>query len=164
MPVWPPDMSAILYGRISNPDWKVSWYDANYLTILFETSPSFAYGRLEPLAYLRQLTDMYNCLADDQVHDSQKRAEAAIMLAVKSQVGPEFLNKLPLGIAAPLMEAARTCQLSPPGDWPIAAYKAIGRSDLAASANHAPDILFNDGYHAMKYYIVCSLLLHVGIF
>jgi anaphase-promoting complex subunit 1 len=152
-------MSAILYGRISNPDWKVPWYDARHLTLLFGIRPSFAYGYLEPLSYLCQLTTIYACLADSQVHDSQKRAENAIISAVKSHVGPEFLNKLPLGIAAPLMEAARTCQLSPPADWPIAAYKAIGRNDLAASANHAPDMLFNDGYRAMKYYTVCTIVL-----
>lgn len=156
IPVWPPDISAILYGRISNPDWKVPWHDTHNLTIRFEITPSFAYGRLEPLTYLRQLTALYKCLADNKVEESQKRAENAIHLMVTSNMGLEFLNNLPLGIAAPLREAARTCQLSPPGDWPLAAYRAIGRNDLAACASDAPDMLFSDGYRPVKDFIVSS--------
>lgn len=73
---------------------------------------------------------------------------------VMSRLGPEFLDRLPLGIAAPLREAARTCQLAPPGDWPLTAYRAIGRNDLAASASDAPDLLYSDGYKPVKDFIV----------
>jgi anaphase-promoting complex subunit 1 len=156
IPVWPPDMTAVLYGRISNPEWKVPWYDSQHFSLIFGISPSFAYGRLEPLQYLSQLTTIYSRLADSQVNEGQKRAENAIISVVKaeSQIGPEFLRKLPLGVASPLVEAARTCQLCPPGDWSTAAYNAIGRNDLAASANYAPDMLVDDGYRPPKYYIV----------
>jgi anaphase-promoting complex subunit 1 len=154
IPVWPPDISAVLYGRISNPDWNVPWYGTEHLALLFHIKPSYEYGRQEPLSHLRQLTAIYMCLADGKVQDSRKRAENAIKVLVESQTSLDFVSHLPLGIAAPLKEAARTCQLSPAGDWPMAAYTAIGRNDRAASANHTPDILFNDGYRSMKNYIV----------
>ncbi|GLB44114.1 putative anaphase promoting complex subunit 1 [Lyophyllum shimeji] len=153
LPVWPPDISAILYGRISNPDWQVPWHDTNDVAIRFGMVPSFAFGRLDPLASLRHLTSVYRCLADSTVPETQKRAENAVYLMVTERLGPEFLNRLPIGIAAPLREASRTCQLAPPGDWPLAAYRAIGRNDLAASANDAPDLLFSDGYKPVKEFI-----------
>jgi anaphase-promoting complex subunit 1 len=144
----------VLYGRISNPDWNVPWFGTEHLASLFHISPSYEYGRQEPLSHLRKLTAIYMCLADGKVGDSRKRAENAIKLLVESRPDSELVTNLPLGIAAPLKEAARTCQLSPAGDWPIALYTAIGRNDRAASANHTPDILFNDGYRSMKSHIV----------
>ncbi|KAJ3806574.1 hypothetical protein F5876DRAFT_80552 [Lentinula aff. lateritia] len=42
IPVWPPDISAILYGRISNPEWKVPWFDALELATRFRIQPSYA--------------------------------------------------------------------------------------------------------------------------
>lgn len=154
MPVWPPDISAILYGRISNPDWQVPWHDTHYMATRFGIVPAFAFGRLDPLSSLYHLTGIYRCLADNNVSESQKRAENAIFFLITSGLGSDFLDRLPIGIAAPLREAARTCQLAPPGDWPLAAYRAIGRNDLAASANDAPDVLFDDGYKPRKEFIV----------
>ncbi|KAF8064115.1 hypothetical protein FPV67DRAFT_1420084 [Lyophyllum atratum] len=153
LPVWPPDISAILYGRISNPDWQVPWHDTHDVAIRFGIAPAFAYGRLDPLSSLQHLTSVYRCLADNTVPEIQKRAENAMFLMVNAGLGPEFLDRLPIGIAAPLREAARTCQLAPPGDWPLAAYRAIGRNDLAASADEAPDLLFSDGYKPVKEFI-----------
>ena len=66
----------------------------------------------------------------------------------------DLLHLLPLGISAPLREAARTCQLAPPGNWPLDAYRAIGRNDLAASATENPDMLYSDGYRSRKEFIV----------
>ncbi|KAG6856543.1 hypothetical protein H0H87_003362 [Tephrocybe sp. NHM501043] len=152
LPVWPPDISAILYGRISNPDWHVPW-DTQEVAVRFGIAPAFTYGQLDPLSALKHLTDIYKCLADKNVPQTQKRAENAMFLMVNAELGPEFLSRLPIGIAAPLREAARTCQLAPPGDWPLSAYRAIGRNDLAASADDAPDILYNDGYKSVKEFI-----------
>lgn len=44
--------------------------------------------------------------------------------------------------------------MAPPGDWPLAAYRAIGRNDLAASGSEIPDMLFSDGYRSMKDFFV----------
>jgi len=152
-------MSAILYGRISNPDWKLAWYDTNKLAALLKTTPSFAYGRLEPLAYLRQLTAVYRCLADKTVEDTRKRAENAVHLMVRSQIGIDFLNRLPLGLAAPLREVARTCQLSPGQDWSAAAYEFVGRNDLAEGTHTRSDATIASNYRSVKDSLVSMILV-----
>jgi anaphase-promoting complex subunit 1 len=157
LPVWPPDMTAMFYGRINNPEWKLPWYDIRKLSSQFKLIPSYAYGRLEPLAYLRQLTLIYQCLADKTVEDSRKRAENAMHLMVSHKVGLGFLNLLPIGLAAPLREAARTCQLAPGQDWPAAAYEFVGRNDLAEGANANPGLLNTNGYRAVKEFLVSNL-------
>jgi anaphase-promoting complex subunit 1 len=158
LPVWPPDMTAMFYGRINNPDWKLPWYDIRKLASQFKLSPSYAYGRLEPLAYLRQLTLIYQCLTDKTVEDSRKRAENAMHVMVSHQIGPTFLNVIPLGLAAPLREAARTCQLAPGQDWPAAAYEFIGRNDLAEGASAKPGLSNTNGYRSTKEFLVSGLM------
>ncbi|KAJ6553970.1 hypothetical protein DFH09DRAFT_1366046 [Mycena vulgaris] len=153
LPVWPPDVSAILYGRISNPDWQVPWHDTQHIATRFHITPSYAFGRSDPLTTLKKLTSIYKCLADSAEPSSQKRAENAIVLMVDLQIGPEFLNRLPLGVLSPIREAARTCQLAPPSEWTLDAYRAVGRNDVAASASQAPDLLFADGYKTVKDFI-----------
>ncbi|THH09652.1 hypothetical protein EW146_g8626 [Bondarzewia mesenterica] len=153
LPVWPPDMSAIFFGRLSNPDWKLPWYDTNKLASTFNIKPSFAYGRVEPLAYLRQVTAIYRCLADKTVEDSRKRAENAMQIMVKAHLGLDFLNHLPLGLAAPLREVARTCQLSPGQDWTAAAYEFVGRNDLAEGAHADLDAMATGSYRSVKDYL-----------
>lgn len=158
LPVWPPDMTAMFYGRINNPEWKLPWYNIRKLSSQFKLVPSYAYGKHEPLAYLRQLTLIYQCLADKTVEDSRKRAENAMHLMVSHKVGLVFLNLLPIGLAAPLREAARTCQLAPGQDWPAAAYEFVGRNDLAEGANANPGLLNANGYRAVKEFLVSNLL------
>ncbi|KAJ7938289.1 hypothetical protein B0H13DRAFT_1942264 [Mycena leptocephala] len=154
LPVWPPDVSAILYGRVSNPDWQVPWHDTQHMASRFHVIPSCAFGRIDPLNTLSKLTTLYKCLADSAEPSSQKRAENTILRMVELRITPEFLNRLPLGILSPIREAARTCQLAPPSDWPLEAYRVVGRNDVAASASQAPDLLFGDGYKAVKDFIV----------
>ncbi|KAK0216026.1 hypothetical protein IW262DRAFT_1276839 [Armillaria fumosa] len=155
IPAWPPDISAILYGRISNPEWdaKVPWQDASGMAARFNIRPAFAFGRKDPLESSAKLTEVYKCLADKTVAQSQKRAENAVYFMVTSGIGPDFLDRLPLGLASPLREAIRTCQLTPPIHWPPSVYRAIGREDVAASAVHNPDILAKDGYRPIKDFI-----------
>ena len=157
IPVWPIDMSALLYGRINNPDWKIPWHDTAALATFFGIDASFEYGRLEPLGSVYLLTRVYMCLATDKVREAQKRADNALQVLVKSGMGTGFIDNLPLGVASPIREATRTCQLSPPSEWPGPAYRVIGRNDLAAGASQTPDILFNDGYKSTKDYIVSLL-------
>ncbi|KAG2152809.1 hypothetical protein DEU56DRAFT_977198 [Suillus clintonianus] len=137
IPVWPPDMSAILYGSISNPDWQFPAYGTSRLARSFSIDPSFAFGDTEPLVSLQRLTAAYKCLADKTVPSTQKRAEVTVEKLVDilgtAEKGSAFLNSLPLGIAAPLREAVRTCQLAPPSHWRKEHYDLIGRRDLAFS-------------------------------
>ena len=149
-------MSAQFYATLSNPDWKIPRYEGHQ-TIPTDTTPSYSYGRLMPLKTLYRLTSIYRCLSDENPPEAQKKAENAIHWMVNSSIEPDFVDRLPLGIAAPIREAARTCQLSPPSNWSLAAYRTIGRNDLAACATDAPDILFNDGYRTLKEYIVSRI-------
>lgn len=154
IPVWPPDISAILYGRISNPEWKVPWFDALELASRFRIQPSFAYGSMDPLESMKRLTWVYMKLADPNVKQNIKRAENAVKQMVVTAIGEEFIGRLPLGIAAPLREAIRTCQLAPPPDWPPDAYRVISRDDVAASAGSPPDLMSKSGYRSVKEYLV----------
>jgi anaphase-promoting complex subunit 1 len=151
-------MSAVLYGRVSNPEWKLPWYDTTRLGSQFRIVPSWAYGRLEPLGYLRQLTTVYRALADKTVEDSRRRAENAMLLMVKMRIGPEYLGKVQMGIAAPLREVARTCQLAPGHDWPAQAYEFIGRNDLSEGIHIHGDALPVAGYRTVKDFLVRLVL------
>ncbi|KAI0790915.1 hypothetical protein C8Q75DRAFT_758459 [Abortiporus biennis] len=52
-----------------------------------------------------------------------------------------FINGLPPGLAAPIREAMRTCQLSPRGNWPASMYWLIGRNDLAEGVENNPNVI-----------------------
>jgi anaphase-promoting complex subunit 1 len=160
IPVWPPDLSAVLYGRLSTPDWKVHWHDVQHILSRFPITPSFDYGVIDPLRELHELSLLYNTLSDGKVVECQKRAENTVYRMVTHSRGRDVITDLPLGIAAPLLEAARTCQLAPPGNWPFEAYKAIGRNDLATSAIQNQDVLVSGGYKTRKESIVSSRYSH----
>nr|GAT42948.1 predicted protein [Mycena chlorophos] len=155
LPVWPPDIAAILYGRISNPEWPVPWHDAQHIATRFHLSPSFAFGHIDPLKTLSKVTAIYKLLAlqDAEEPTSQKRAERAVMRMVELRIGPEFLSRLPIGVLSPIREVMRSCQIAPPGDWAIEAYRAVGRTDVAASASYTPERLFGDGYRSPKQFV-----------
>ncbi|PCH43928.1 hypothetical protein WOLCODRAFT_104419 [Wolfiporia cocos MD-104 SS10] len=156
IPVWPPDVSAILYGRINNPEWNVPLIESSKIAQSFKIGASFAYGHAEPLMYLRQFSDVYAALADNTVTDCRKRAEDALQVMVKTQIGSEVLRWLPLGIAAPLREACRTCQLSPSGTWSVNAYYLIGRHDLAEVLSPYSETAQSRGYRPVKDFILPS--------
>jgi len=164
IPVWPPDMAAILYGRISNPDWRFPSYETPRLASLFDIRPSFAFGNGEPLLSLHHLTTAYLCLADNVVMSALKRAELTVETLVRTwgtaEKGLFFLDSLPLGIAAPLREAIRTCQLSPPSNWQSEHYELIGRRDLAFSVAEVQPVNFQQGvYRSAETYMVGGVRL-----
>ncbi|KAF9219333.1 hypothetical protein BS17DRAFT_740882 [Gyrodon lividus] len=149
IPVWPPDMAAILYGRISNPDWRFPTYETPRLASLFDIRPSYAFGNVEPLVSLQRLTTAYLCLSDSSIPTAQKRAEMTVETLVRmwgtAKKGDLFLDSLPLGVAAPLREAIRTCQLSPPPHWQSEHYELIGRRDLAFSVAKVQPVTSQQG-------------------
>ncbi|ESK85477.1 anaphase promoting complex subunit 1 [Moniliophthora roreri MCA 2997] len=152
IPCWPPDVSAILFGRISTPEWPMQWTDASKQAERFRIKPSWAYGRLNPLEPLQRIHAVYEVLGDAN-KKLLKRAEQAVRLMVETRIDEKFISKLSVGIAAPLREAIRSMQLVPPSDWPLAAYKAIDREDVAASASAIPDKMSKDGYMSIKDYL-----------
>ncbi|KAG9311019.1 anaphase promoting complex subunit 1 [Chiua virens] len=151
IPVWPPDMAAVLYGRISNPDWKFPVYETPRLATMFDIHPSFAFGKVEPLSSLQRLTTAYLCLSDSSIPSAQKRAEMTVETLVRmwgtAKKGHLFLDSLPLGIGAPLREAIRTCQLSPPSHWQPEHYELIGRRDLAFSVAMGQPVISQQGVY-----------------
>ncbi|EMD33332.1 hypothetical protein CERSUDRAFT_142277 [Gelatoporia subvermispora B] len=153
LPVCPPDALVILYGRINNPDWSLPPPSSAAFATVFKLTGAYAFGRVEPLARLVKLTGVYMQLADPAVTDTRKRAENALIAMLRSNIGPDYLRSLPLGIAAPLREATRTCQMSPAGDWPMVAYQMIGRHDLAEVLGSDNNVYSTYGYRSVKEYI-----------
>jgi anaphase-promoting complex subunit 1 len=158
IPVWPPDVWALLYGRMSYPDWNVPWMNTHHITQLFSLTPSYAFGQVNPLANLQRINKLYTLLINPSDAPIQRRAESAVLELLNGEEGGgmEFLERLPLGMAAPLREAMRTCQQAPPENWPANVYKAIGRNDLAASTQDLSTIVnqTDAGYRPKKEFIV----------
>lgn len=127
-----------------------------HIVTRFAITPALAYGVCDSLHALHRLSLLYSALSDGKVRDGQTRAENVVYQMVAQQKGGagDVWAALPLGIAAPLREAVRTCQLAPPGNWPLEAYRLIGRNDLATSALKNPDTFISDGYKTRKEFIV----------
>lgn len=81
---------------------------------------------------------------------SQLRAEEAVTFMLSLQLPLTFIDGLTLGLAAPIREALRTVQISPPSWWPHSAWRYIGRNDIAASAGDNVKVLRTDGYARIK--------------
>ena len=162
LPTLPPDLFSTLYGRINNPDWNISDLPTWKLSHPSSTDPSFAFGLMDPLTRTHQVNAIYRSLAQGK-GDTRKRAEAALRHLVKALENGhnDIMEHLPLGLAAPICEAARSCQLSPAGDWPASAYQLIGRNDLAAGVNNSPDSSFSHGYRSVRDYLVRTSLRDV---
>ncbi|KIY45780.1 hypothetical protein FISHEDRAFT_8253, partial [Fistulina hepatica ATCC 64428] len=151
IPVWPPDIAAMLYSRISNPEWTLPAHDILGMSVRFGVSPSLIYGRVEPLPNIRRLYSIYKRLADASI-PTGKRAENAVGYMAELGVDESFIDRLALGVAAPIREAMRTCQLSPPSYWRVSAYRAIGRNDLSASCGEEMQFM-GGGYRPIKEFI-----------
>lgn len=147
-------MSAILYGRVNNPEWALPPLDSKTLSTGFKITPSYAYGTTEPLIYLQQLTEIYLPLSDSKVNETRKRTDNALQAMVRMGVTPHLIKCMALGIASPLREACRTCQLSPSGEWTVPAYSLIGREDLAEVMSSPTELPYTRGYRPIREFIV----------
>ena len=49
------------------------------------------------------------------------------------------LDRLPVGVALPVLDCIRRCHESPPSTWSAAAYDLIGRTDIAKTLESAAD-------------------------
>lgn len=152
LPLLPTDLWTILFKRLNNYELNTPWVATRRLAAQFNIAPCFAFGRTDPLAATRYLVSVFSELSEGSVTDTRKRAENAISKMVKQAYGRsaiDTLEHLPIGLAAPLREAARTCQLSPVADWPGAVFQLIGRNDLAEGIS-APELLYSHGYKSVK--------------
>lgn len=162
IPAWPPDGSAILFGKLTDSSWVAPLHDIDSVAReVLGGTPSYAYGAINPLIHLPHLYQVYRNLGDKSKPSAQRRAADAISYLVDRGIikddgegDGEWFRWLPLGIMAPIQEAARMCQVAPLTNWSAAAYSFIGRNDLAARAVNAPDPLVNDGYGSVKDFVV----------
>ncbi|GJP44122.1 hypothetical protein CLOM_g3524 [Closterium sp. NIES-68] len=67
-----------------------------------------------------------------------ERSERCVAGMVAAGVGRQDLQRLPPGVALPLLQALHECRDSPPPHWPAAGYMLVGRDDLAATATTCP--------------------------
>lgn len=161
-------MTAILYGRLNNPDWQVPWSNSYAFASRFDLEASWAFGRTDPLAHTSAFTTLCKTLTDKQWEgralDTRSRAVAALQFMDLTGLQLDNLRRFPLGIAAPFREALRTCQLSPGGDWTVSAYHLIGRNDLAEGFTDSPAIATNSGYRTVREFLVSgSCAMQFGI-
>ncbi|KAI0633465.1 hypothetical protein C8Q77DRAFT_789189 [Trametes polyzona] len=158
MPIWPPDMTAILYGRLHNPDWKVPWTNSLSFGAQYKLEASYAFGGIDPLWRTSSLTMICQILTDKtwegKVLDTRSRAVLALKVldVVRLKLGD--WQRLPFGVSSPIREALRTCQLSPGGDWSMTAYQLVGRNDLAEGFTDKPAIAVNNGYRSVREFLV----------
>lgn len=157
LPVCPFDVFATLYARINNPQWEMPSTETWKLLLAPGENPSFAYGDEDPLCLTHQLLSIYHCLAEGDPQ-TRGRADQAMQLMVRAaELGSELnLDRLPLGPAAPLKEALRTCQTSPSGDWSVAQYQLAGRNELAEGLDSDEVPLVSHGYRTLKDFIVST--------
>ena len=148
------DLLSSLFARIAFPERPAeSW----------EFKPpgpvSYAFDKVDLFKFQRELESCFAPLSDlETTNDTRTRAIEAITRMVELKFDTEFLKQLPLAMSMPLREAARTCQVSPPPDWPLAAYRLVGRDELAESAIDESEPLSKDGYRTVKDHLVCSFL------
>ena len=148
----PMDFLSTLYSRFAQPETKNNSLEAS----LSRPISSYALGGLDPHPIMRLFTNLFSTLSDVTQQSTRKRAEATVLMMANERMGKDFLNLLPLSIAVPLREAARTCQLGPPSEWPAVAYEFVGRNDLTESGKTNGDFMFNDGYLTVKDHLVSN--------
>lgn len=153
LPALPPDMLAGLYARISTTEHNLAVDDLR-IGPKYNQIPGYALGRVDAYPNIHELNGYYAPLGNPNIKESRRRAEAAVLHMVKGHRGLDYLSLLSVGVAAPLREAARTCQLGPPAVWPINAYELVGRNDLTEGALVNGDLIFDDGYRSVKEHIV----------
>lgn len=158
VPVVPRDIYSFLLNMLRSDAEPIS-FEPGHLSLYFKTVPPFTFGTQDPTSIVYSLKRLYDLLIDPAVPTSHKRAENAITyLLLPGGPGMQLLDTLPLGLAAPLREAVRTCQLAPPGHWPADMFSQIGRKDLAASGSQETEAIFTEGYRPAKDFMVRSIL------
>ena len=126
----------------------------------FKSSPSLFYGTVRPTRLTTELLRIYEALSPPATTTgtatAAARAQQAVLAMDSLGWSPEFLSRLSFGIALPLKEAVRICQLDAPEGWPARAYHLIRRPDLAqqiSGQRHKPRVAVR----------VCSYLPTCGV-
>ena len=99
---------------------------------------SFYVSPRPPCSRLRELMRLYQLLAPRVGLSASYRARAVAQEMNKLGWTADTLNQLAFGVALPLREALRLCQLEAPEGFAPAVYALIGRSDLARELGGSP--------------------------
>jgi anaphase-promoting complex subunit 1 len=91
-------------------------------------------GEVRPLRLTPLVINVYNALCPDTnlpLQPAVMRASQAVLVMVASGLDEKWVDNLAIAVAIPIREAMKICQGSPPRDWPVDAYRFVGRSDQA---------------------------------
>lgn len=147
-PVAPPDLAGYLYSSLGAATNSQAYPGLSSIPLLYNVTPSLEYGSQTPLSLTENLLAVYAALKDGPVLDpstTKERAHRAISVMLECHMSADDIDRLPFGIAAPLREALRTCQNTPPADWDREAYMLIGRNDIAKMISGASSDVFSFG-------------------
>ncbi|KZT44107.1 hypothetical protein SISSUDRAFT_1085652 [Sistotremastrum suecicum HHB10207 ss-3] len=85
---------------------------------------------------MRRLFSVYESFGEAGNKEVRQRSEKTVERLVENDFTLEEVDDLPVGIASPIREAMRTCQMNPPGHWPLPAYHLLDRPDLARMSSN----------------------------
>ena len=123
----------LLFDSLLSSDSSTSLDSILSIAKHYNISPSNFYGRLNPCHRTRTLQSICARLspARTSIESPSVRSQNAILKMFARGWGREELEKVVFGVALPIWEAVRLCQLDAPENWPEGAYKIIRRDDLA---------------------------------
>lgn len=168
-PLNPPDIATFLHTSLGVLNSSQFYVGVELARDVYHAVPSYEYGPLDALPMTTSLLAIYTALkdaADLSPGSTRERAHKTVLKILERGISLADINRLPLSIALPLLEAIRTAQNSPPPDWPPEAYALIGRDDLAKMAlgdiEELPPV--GDGYSQKLPNTVSSGLHPFGFF
>ncbi|KZV91613.1 hypothetical protein EXIGLDRAFT_675922 [Exidia glandulosa HHB12029] len=144
LPHLPPDIFDHIRTLFGEPQQARirSWPTLADIPRIFSFEASTENGaQFDPLQRTRQLLQLYAILLDASVPSSTRRAEHVVRAMLAFRWSLRDVEELAVGIASPVREALRACQLCPPSDWPTEAYVLVGRPDPARMSEVRP-VLF----------------------
>ncbi|GAA5920093.1 hypothetical protein JCM1841_004092 [Sporobolomyces salmonicolor] len=147
LPKTPPDIFQHLSSLLSSSPSAASTSSAFDLPSVCSRfhcpAPSLYYGlSSEPLVLTSQILEIYSRLSPSaspptispSASTTTSRAQSAVLHMHSLGWTSSDLARLQLGVALPLREAVRMCQLEAPEGWSAGAYALIGRRDLERQA------------------------------
>lgn len=99
--------------------------------------PSEFYGRIKLCPLSSALVELYSLLSIQSSESPTARSQATVLRIHEFGWTRELIKNLSFGIALPLCEAIRLCQLEAPENWPSGAYELIRRDDLAGKIDES---------------------------
>jgi hypothetical protein len=142
--LWPPDLTSMLYERLRASAPLQGPHGRN-LGSHWNITPSYAHGKIETLPSLAYFSRVFMTITDPQSGNTRLRAQQAISTMLTLRTSETFCD-IPVSLAAPLLEAARTMQIIPVGGLPSDVYKLTRREDCAPASEHHHLVSGSSGY------------------